>query len=136
MKHHDPSGKTTNGQAADAVRSPGIAAAQLQATIPKPEVTAAGWALHGHVFNADLQPVSKFIVSLTDESKKTQSQFGSSYTDDTGYFLLSYQKSSSSERLFVEVANQSGKAVYLATTPVQPVPGSAAYQTIVLPAGD
>ena len=51
-----------------------------------------GWALHGRVFNTQLQPISGLTVFLVDASKTYQQAYGFAYTDDTGYFLLNYSR--------------------------------------------
>ena len=124
--------------------------AQRQAATSQPQVSANDWALHGRVFDAQLQPVSGFTVFLVDASKTYQQAYGFAYTDGTGYFLLNYpgpdaatqDKSAASAKqpaapdLFVEVADAKAQPVYLSTTPFQPVPGSATYQNITLSAGN
>jgi hypothetical protein len=125
---------------AGTARAAAMAAVHLQAATPSPQVSAAGWALHGRVFNTQLQPASNFTVFLVDDTKTFQSQFGFSYTDNSGYFLLNYQGPSgaipASGQLFVEVANKNRQAVYIGTMPFQPGLGSATYQNIVLSAGE
>jgi hypothetical protein len=125
---------------AGATRAASMTAIHLQAATPGPQISATGWALHGRVFNAQLQPAGNFTVFLVDDAKKFQSQFGFSYTDSTGYFLINYAGTTgaipTSGQLFVEVANENRQTVYLGGAPFQPVSGSATYQNIVLPAGE
>lgn len=115
-----------------------------------PQVAQNGWALHGRVFDAQLNPVAHFTVFLVDATKTYQQEYGFAYTDDTGYFLVNYAgpDSASSEKsqaaaqaeaaqqLFVEIADMNAQPVYLSTTTFQPIAGAASYQNIVLPNGD
>jgi hypothetical protein len=120
-----------------------------QITTAAPQVAAAGWALHGRVYNAQLKPVSGQTVFLVDGEKNYQSAYGFSYTDNTGYFLINYAgktpvsagqiaiaSESSAEQLFVQVANTDVKPVYLSSTAFQARLGGAVYQNITLPPGE
>lgn len=62
----------------------------LQIAVPVVQAAAAGWALHGLVVDAQLQPASKFTVFLVDGNKNFLQQYGFSYSDDNGYFLINY----------------------------------------------
>jgi hypothetical protein len=120
-----------------------------QFTTADPEVAQNGWALHGRVFNDQLAPASAYTVFLVDAAKAYQQAYGFTYTDDTGYFVLNYQpgdtvsgrksaaatQTASATELFIEVADRKARPVYLSATAFQPVVGRAAYQNIVLPAG-
>jgi hypothetical protein len=120
-----------------------------------PQVSAIGWALYGYVCNAQLQPVSAYTVFLVDAKKADQGAYGFSYTDSTGYFLISFAGDPASSQsptqensqpapaasqtlpeLFIEIANSNALPVYLSTTAFQPTLGTATYQNITLPAGD
>jgi hypothetical protein len=130
-------------------------------TTPEPKVAADGWALHGRVFDAQLQPASGYTVFLVDDQKAYQQAFGFSYTDETGYFLINYpgpqaaaagtpasgqapknaaaapaSQSAGAAQLFVEVADTKAQPVYLATQAFQPATGSPTYENIILPAGN
>ena len=117
-----------------------LAAASRQAATPIPTIAATGWALHGRVYDAQLQPVGGFVVFVVDAQKIYQQQYGFAYTDDTGYFLISYTPPSgqapSSVALYIEIANRYGEPIFLSTAAFQPVPGSTTYQNIMLPAGE
>ncbi len=125
-----------------------LAMVQQQVTTTAPQVPATGWALHGRIYNAQLQPLAAHSVFLVDSQKNYLSAYGFAYTDDTGYFLISYAGSvappsgqnatqaQSSSEFFVEIANPSAKPVYLSATAFQPSLGSATYQDITLPAGE
>jgi hypothetical protein len=63
---------------------------QKASTTPPP-VASSGWALHGRVYDANLNPQERYTVFLVDAQKNYLSDYGFSYTDSTGYFLLQYQ---------------------------------------------
>ena len=135
-----------------------IAVVHQQVTTADPQVAANGWALHGRVFDAELAPSSGYTVFLVDAAKTYQQTYGFAYTDDTGYFLLNYSgrggsyggttgsgsgktrsapasEAAAPPELFVEIADNNARPVFLSTTSFQPVIGGATYQNIVLPAG-
>lgn len=132
-----------------------VAILNQQVSVAAPQVSATGWALYGHVYNAQLQPVSAYTVFLVDAKKAYQSTYGFSYTDSTGYFLISFAGdpaasqgpthessqpapavSQTPPQLFIEIANSNALPVYLSTTAFQPTLGTATYQNITLPAGE
>jgi hypothetical protein len=104
---------------------------------------AGGWALYGHVFDAQLAPVSAYTVFLVDDRNAWQSVYGFACTAADGSFQLSFQdsspqgsaKSPAAPQLFVEIVNDKALPVYLSTTPFQPKAGAATYQDITLPTG-
>jgi hypothetical protein len=125
-----------------------------QTATPAPTVAATGWALHGRVFNAQVQPVSAYTVFLVDAQKNYMQSLGFAYTDDTGYFLINYggpqgtqasatsdapapgQTGASAPQLFLEIANTKALPVHLSTIAFQPNVGGATYQNVILPAGE
>jgi hypothetical protein len=120
-----------------------------QVATTAPQVAAAGWALHGRVYDAQLQPVSGHTVFLVDSQKNYQRAYGFAYTDNSGYFLINFagedpaplgQSAATSEssaiELYVEIANTNAKPVYLSSAAFQPRLGNAAYQNITLSAGE
>ena len=134
-----------------------VAVVHHQVTTSDPQVAAAGWALHGRVFDAQLAPAPGCTVFLVDGAKAYQQAYGFAYTDSTGYFLLNYAgpagasgqtpsatsgqtpseaapQAATRRELFVEVADNKAQPVFLSTTAFEPVIGSATYQNIVLPA--
>jgi hypothetical protein len=64
-----------------------------QLTTPAPTVAAAGWALHGRVYDSNLNPLANYTVFLVDGQNNYLSGYGVSYTDSTGYFLINYDGS-------------------------------------------
>jgi hypothetical protein len=68
---------------------------QKASTTP-PAVASTGWALHGRVYDANLNPQERYTVFLVDAQKNYLSDYGFSYTDATGYFLLQYQGAAAS----------------------------------------
>lgn len=116
-----------------------ISMASQQAATPAPVVAAGGWALHGRVYNAQLQPSARLTVYLVDSQRAYQSQYSFAYTDASGYFLIQYApqagQQASTNPLYVAIANNKGEPVYVATTSIQPATGSATYQNVTLAAG-
>jgi hypothetical protein len=129
-----------------------LASLQRQAATPAPAVAAGGWALHGRVYSAQLQPQTGYTVFFVDEQKAYHSNFGFAYTDSSGYFLInvapkavstSSRKTSKSSRaatipssdVFVEIVNAATQPVFLSAQPFQPDVGNAVYQNITLPVG-
>ncbi len=146
----DPGAKSAESAVAAAnLTASRVSMARYQATTVEPQVSASGWALHGRVFDAQLQPVSGFTVFLVDVSKTYQQAYGFAYTDNTGYFLLNYPGPDAATKansatsaqagagldLFVEIVDANARPVYLSTRPFQPVPGTATYQNITLTSG-
>ena len=132
-----------------------VAIISQQVSVATPQVSATGWALYGHVYNAQLHPVPAYTVFLVDAKKAYQSAYGFCYTDSTGYFLISFAgdpesaqspaqqgsqpaaaASQTLPQLFIEIANANAQPVYLSTTAFQPTFGTATYQNITLPAGE
>ncbi len=118
-----------------------VALVHQQVTTADPEVAPNGWVLHGRVFDAQLAPASGHTVFLVDSAKNYQQAYGFAYTDETGYFQLSYPGvDAASEKtpgaqaapdLFVEAVDTKAQPIYLSATAFQPVIGSATYQNIV-----
>jgi hypothetical protein len=129
-----------------------LAVIQQQVTTEAPTVTATGWALHGHVYTAQLEPAAGHCVFLVDAQNAYYAPSGFAYTDSTGYYLLTYPGSATETSdsaaepqpdpaaepptLSVEVTNPKAKPVYLGTTPFTPALGAATYLAIPLSPGD
>jgi hypothetical protein len=120
--------------------------AKQQLATPAPPVSATGWALHGRVFDAQLQPLADHTVFLADPQNSYQSAYGFAYTDNTGYFLLGSESAPSTEgqngaaqaqspQLFVSIVNPDAQPVYVGKTAFEPSIGRATYQEIALPGG-
>jgi len=60
---------------------------QVTASIVPPTVDGKSWAFHGRVFDPKRRPVKGVTVALYQGDAWMQ-QFGHSFTDDNGYFLL------------------------------------------------
>jgi hypothetical protein len=124
-----------------------ISLVRQQLATPQVAVSAKGWVLQGRVTDAQLNPVSRYTVFLVDSTKSYQKQYGFAYTDETGYFVISYgpsaqsgamhtkEEEASSTKLFIEVADNKANPVYLATEAFEPDPGSTTFENIVLPEG-
>jgi hypothetical protein len=120
-----------------------------QVNTPPPTVAATGWALHGRMYSSDLAPQAGYAVFLVDAQKNYLSAYGFSYTDATGYFLISYSGSaataqqpapstpgaSPAAQMFLQVADANANPVLLSETAFVPVVGQATYQVVTLPAG-
>jgi hypothetical protein len=115
-----------------------IAVASQQTATPAPTVAAIGWALHGRVYNAQLQPAAQQTVYLVDATKTFQQQYSFAYTDATGYFLINYASAAGQAAptppLYVAIVDANAEPVYLSTTAFQPAAGTTTYQTISLAA--
>ncbi len=110
----------------------------VQAATPAPVVTQDGWALYGHIYDAKRQPLAKLTVFFVDEQKSHVSQYGFSFTDATGYFLLNYApvagapQTPQSATLYLEISNAATQPIYLDTAVFTPVLGEAQYRDITL----
>ncbi len=100
-----------------------------------PEVPANGGTLHGRVYDFAYQPLPKMTVFLVDATNTYQQQFGFGYTDESGYFQITAAGPAATPALFLEVADQKRKPVYLSTSPLQPALGAAVYQNIIISEG-
>ena len=110
-----------------------------QTSLAPPQVTAEGWALYGHVYDAQLQPASAHTVFFVDQQKAYQSAVGFAYTADDGSFQLTYSgvnKTAIPSALFLEVVNTKAQPVYISRTPFQPQIGKATYLDVTLPDGE
>ncbi len=118
-----------------------ISMTNQQIATPAPTVPTGGWVLHGRVFNARLQPAAKHSVFLVDEQNAYQKQYGFVYTDDTGYFQISYSAPAGTSqppvatKLFIQVTNPKTEPVYLGASAFQPSVNRASYQNVTLPGG-
>lgn len=128
-----------------------IKAVHQQATSSAPQVSATGWALYGHILSSTLKPVPHLTVFLTDANKTYQRDFGFSYTDATGQYVINYQGTgdpaqsktedeSSAPQYFVGIVNASGKPIFpipgTTPDPFTPTIGAATSRDIVLPPGE
>jgi hypothetical protein len=112
-----------------------------------PDVPAGGWVVYGRVYDAQGAPVAAQTVFLVDPQGAFQSEYGFAYTDETGYFALTFEGTSapsaedeasaaaSTPELYLEVSNQKRKPVYLSSTTFEPTSGTATYVNIYLAAG-
>ncbi len=110
----------------------------VHAATTAPVVAKDGWALHGHIYDAKRQPLAKLTVFLVDEQKSYVSQYGFSFTDATGYFLLNYAPAAGapqapqSATLYLEIFNAAKQPIYLDTAVFTPILGEAQYRDITL----
>jgi hypothetical protein len=118
-----------------------LAVVNLQVSITKPQVSATGWALYGHVYNAQLQALAAYTVFLVDDQKTYQRAYGFAYTGSDGSFQINYAGSATAAgtatpQLYLEIANNNAMPVYLSSTAFQPQIGAATYLDITLPEGE
>lgn len=122
---------------------------QKASTTP-PAVASTDWALHGRVYDANLNPQERYTVFMVDAQNNYISDYGYAYTDATGYFLLHHQGASASSgakeagataskataapQSFVQVCDANANPVFSSTTPFAPVTGKATYQVLTLSA--
>ena len=67
-----------------------LAVVRAKASTPAPTVSANGWVIYGYVRDQNLQPAARLTVTLTNQQKVWQHQYGYSFTDANGYFSLDY----------------------------------------------
>lgn len=115
-----------------------------------PATPANGWVVYGRVRNADLTPAPQLTVFLADESRAWLKQYAYAFTDQTGYFTLTYDPSVGAQgkgktrsaqasalaalSAYLEVSNAACQLMYLDSTPMSLAPGSSIYRDIVLDA--
>jgi hypothetical protein len=150
--------EATDASAAVAVaqaRTGQLQVAAQKASTPTPAVAPTSWALHGRVYDASQNPQERYTVFLVDAQKNYLSEYGFSYTDSTGYFLINYpgpanQSASNSKpsglgaastssgstppEAYIQVYDANANPVISSTSPFTPVIGQARYQVLTLPA--
>lgn len=145
------SGSTQASAAQTAAKSAAAISARVavfhqQAATTAPTVPENGWILHGRLYDSSLQPVAAASVYLVDSTKAYQSAYGFAYTDDTGYFSLSYAgeanatgnatgAATSAPTVYLAAANSKAEPVYLGASAVPLTLGAATYQNIALASG-
>jgi hypothetical protein len=109
--------EATKASAAVAVaqaRAGQLQVATQKISTPTPTVASTGWALHGRVYDASQNPQDRYTVFLVDAQKNYLREYGFSYTDATGYFLLNYsgpaEQSSSDAAAGASAASSKSKA--------------------------
>jgi hypothetical protein len=131
-----------------------LATLTQQVNTPAPTVQDTGWVLHGRVYSSSLSPQSGYAVFLVDAQKNYFSDSSYSYTDETGYFLLSSSGSATQSgesqsgesqagesqaaapQLFLQITDANANPVLLSETAFVPVTGNSTYQIVTLPAGE
>jgi hypothetical protein len=114
-----------------------IAAAQQQAATPAPTVDPNAWVLHGRVYDSALNPLAQHSVFLADTQKIYQSAYGFSYTDSSGYFLITAPAEAAGTKpptdLYLQIVDPKASPVYSSASAFSPTVGTATYQTVTLP---
>ena len=95
-----------------------------QVSTAQPAVAATGWVLQGRIYSSELAPLAGYAVFLVDAQKNYQSDYGFSYTDDTGYFLISYDGGAATGQQPAGGDTQTGATEAEATA--QPTPAATA----------
>lgn len=117
---------------------------------PAPTVPVNGWVVYGRVLNADQSPAPQLTVFLADESRAWLQQYAYAFTDQTGYYTLSYappastttgkkpRQSEAVESLalsaYLEVSNGACKLMYIDSSPMSIATGASISRDIVLSA--
>jgi len=125
----------------------GLASATTGTTAPATPIN--GWVVYGRVRNADLTPAPKLTVFLADDSRAWLKQYAYAFTDQTGYFTLTYDPSaaavgrktrsaqvaaSAALSAFLEVSDAACKLMYIDATAMSLKSGASVYRDIVLDA--
>ena len=113
-----------------------------------PTAPAGGWVLYGHVRHADLTPAAQYTVFLADKGRSWLTPYGYAFTDQNGYYELSYapapvtpsgtkagQKHAAAAAplsAFVEVSDAACHLVFVDTTTTAFPVGAAINKDIVL----
>jgi hypothetical protein len=88
------------------------------AATPSVTVPKNGWVLQGHIRDGGLSPIATLSVCLVDEQKNFLSAYGYAYTDDTGYYIITYTPDPAAPTpspltAYLEVLNSSSQAIYI-----------------------
>jgi len=140
----------------------GIASTTTSTTAPT--IPANGWVVYGRVRNADSSPAPQLTVFLADESRAWLQKYAFAFTDQTGYFTLTYappadpttpvhkktRRAADKETdkdgdkqsegtpepvsVYLEVSNAGCKLMYIDTTPMSISVGASIYRDILLSA--
>jgi hypothetical protein len=109
---------------------------KAQITAKAPAVTATGWAIYGHVYNASGAAVDAYSVYFVDSTNTYQNAYGIAYTAaDGSYQIVNAGPAAGVPQLFLQIGNAAGNPVYASTTAFVPKVGAATYQDVTLVAG-
>ena len=127
----------------------GVVSATTSTTAPAAPVN--GWVIYGRVRNADLTPAPQLTIFLASENRAWLQKYAFAFTDQTGYFTLTYAPPASDaepkknrkesvyqpqecQNAYLEVSEASCKLMYMDSTPMSISAGAAIYRDIVLSA--
>jgi hypothetical protein len=140
----------------------GIASTTTSTTAPT--VPANGWVVYGRVRNADSSPAPQLTVFLADERRAWLQKYAFAFTDQTGYFTLTYaphadpdapvhkkpRRAADKETdkdyekppegtpepvsVYLEVSNAGSKLMYIDASPMSISAGASVYRDILLSA--
>lgn len=133
----------------------GMASATTSTTAPT--APANGWVVYGRVLHADSTAAPQLTVFLADECRAWLQKYAFAFTDQTGYFTLSYappaqhgekkthhavereaekatEKAPESVSAYLEVSNAACKLMYMDAAPMSIAVGAVVNRDIVLSA--
>jgi hypothetical protein len=111
-----------------------------QTAASAPTVTASGWAVWGHVYDSNSNPLNGYCVFLVDSQKNYQNAYGFEFTDSTGSFAITAAAGASSAAatiptVFLAITNANAQLVYVGSQALALAVGSALYVDTSLAAG-
>ena len=116
-----------------------LGVARNQAAVTAPIIPAKGWVVYGYVRDQNLQPVAQLTVFLVNEQKNWLRAYGYAFTDQTGYFNLSYTPAAGARAsttavlsAFLEVIDQKRQPLYIDSSPFSIGIGTGPYRDVVL----
>jgi hypothetical protein len=115
-----------------------------QTTEVAPVVTSTGWAVWGHVYDSNSNPLSRYCVFLVDAQKNYQQSYGFQFTDDNGAYAINYagapaqdgQTPAAPANAYLAATNAKAQLVFESSKPLVLTLGSALYVDITLPVGE
>jgi hypothetical protein len=105
-----------------------------------PIVPETGWAVWGHVYDSNSNPLGGYCVFLVDSQKNYQNAYGFQFTDSTGSFAITAAAGASSAAatiptVFLAITNANAQLVYVGSQALALAVGSALYVDTSLAAG-
>lgn len=126
----------------------GLVKATTATPVPTPPTN--GWVIYGRVLNADQSPAVQFTVFLADATRAWLQQYAYAFTDQTGYYTLTYAAPQGESAVpgkeahrvasaqpfsaYLEVQNSACKLMFVDTTPMSISTGAAIRRDVQLSA--
>jgi hypothetical protein len=109
-----------------------------------PVVTSSGWAVWGHVYDSQSQPIAGYCVFLVDAQKNYQQSYGFQFTDSNGAYTINYagttaegtKTQTATPTVYLAATNAKAQLVYESSKPLVLTLGSALYVDITLAQGE